>query len=47
LQRLIEDADLRRQLSKHGPARARQLCDPLTRIREFCGILTNLEFASA
>jgi glycosyltransferase involved in cell wall biosynthesis len=47
LQRLIENADLRHQLSKHGPARARQLCDPLSRIREFCGILTSLEFAGA
>jgi glycosyltransferase involved in cell wall biosynthesis len=45
LQRLIEDADLRQQLGQNGPARARHLCDPLARIREFCGILTSLEFA--
>ena len=47
LQRLIENADLRGQLSKHGPQRARQLCDPFTRITEFYSILTGLELAGA
>jgi glycosyltransferase involved in cell wall biosynthesis len=42
LKRLIEDADLRRQLAENGPPRARQLCDPPARIREFCGILESL-----
>jgi glycosyltransferase involved in cell wall biosynthesis len=42
LQRLIEDTELRQQLGQQGPARARHLCDPLARIREFCGILASL-----
>jgi glycosyltransferase involved in cell wall biosynthesis len=39
---LIEDAGLRRQLSQNGPARARHLCDPLARFRDFCGILEHV-----
>ena len=46
LQRLIENADLRQQLGQHGPARARRLCDPVARIRDFSEILTNLELAA-
>jgi len=41
LRRLIRDADLRKHLGGHGPARARQLCDPVTRISEFHQILTS------
>jgi glycosyltransferase involved in cell wall biosynthesis len=32
LQRLIDSADLRARLGKHGPERARELCDPAGRI---------------
>ena len=46
LQRLIENADLRQQLGQRGPARARHLCDPVARIRDFREILTNLELAA-
>jgi glycosyltransferase involved in cell wall biosynthesis len=42
LQRLIQDADLREQLGRHGPARAKHLCDPIARITEFCEILSDL-----
>jgi len=46
LQRLMENAALRQQLGQRGPARARGLCDPVARIRDFCQILTNLELAA-
>jgi glycosyltransferase involved in cell wall biosynthesis len=32
LERLIDSAELRRRLGKHGPERARELCDPGGRI---------------
>ena len=46
LQCLIGNAALRQQLGQRGPARARRLCDPVERIRDFCEILTNLELAA-
>jgi glycosyltransferase involved in cell wall biosynthesis len=44
---LIENAGLRQQLSQNGPARARQLCDPLARIRDFRGILAQVVAGSS
>jgi glycosyltransferase involved in cell wall biosynthesis len=42
LRRLIEEPRLRRRLGQGGPVRARELCDPATRIRELSGILTGM-----
>jgi glycosyltransferase involved in cell wall biosynthesis len=40
LRRLIEDRTLRLRLGSAGPARARELCDPATRMKQFCEALT-------
>ncbi len=39
LQRLIESRELRSQLGQAGPARARQLCDPATQLKELKELL--------
>lgn len=41
LERMIQDCGLRQQLGQHGPVRARELCEPFARIREFHEILAN------
>jgi len=49
LQRLIEDAHLRRRLGECGPARAKKLCDPAARIKQLAELLSGvvLRFALA
>jgi glycosyltransferase involved in cell wall biosynthesis len=42
LQLLIHDGALRRRLGQRGPARAQELCDPATRIRELSDVLTRI-----
>jgi len=41
LDRLIQSPDLRSQLGKAGPARARQLCDPATQMRVLENLVRN------
>jgi glycosyltransferase involved in cell wall biosynthesis len=38
---LIEDPALRSRLGQQGPARAQKLCEPVARIKQLSGILTN------
>src|SRR2546425_5742054 len=42
LRRLIQDPGLRRRLAQVGPGRAKELCDPAARIKEFSDILTGM-----
>jgi glycosyltransferase involved in cell wall biosynthesis len=42
LRRLIDDPGLRRSLGQHGPARAQELCDPASRIKELSEVLTRM-----
>ena len=42
LQRLIDDPSLRQSLGQNGPARARELCDPASRIKELSEVLTRM-----
>jgi glycosyltransferase involved in cell wall biosynthesis len=42
LRLLIEEPELRRRLGESGPARARALCDPATRIVELSDMLTRI-----
>jgi len=39
LRRLIDSADLRARLGRHGPERARELCDPAGRIPDLYAAL--------
>jgi glycosyltransferase involved in cell wall biosynthesis len=42
LRRLIDSAALRSELGQRGPARARELCDPATRIPDLCAALQRI-----
>jgi glycosyltransferase involved in cell wall biosynthesis len=42
LRRLIDSSALRSELGQRGPARARELCDPATRIPDLCAALQRI-----
>lgn len=47
LERLVTEPELRQRLGAAGPARARVLCDPATRLRELATVLARVSGASS